>query len=91
MGGALSIFPIGGIAVLVGLAMYLPFSITLAYGLGCLTAMGLERSQGRSFIARKLVPFAAGLIVGEALTQLVWNASALDYGAVFAALTGGGA
>ena len=25
------------------------------------------------FIGRKLVPFAAGLIVGEALTQLVWN------------------
>jgi uncharacterized oligopeptide transporter (OPT) family protein len=70
IGGALSVFPIGGVAVLVGLAMYLPFSITLAYGVGCLTAMALERSQGRGFIGSKLVPFAAGLIVGEALTQL---------------------
>ena len=71
MGGALSIFPIGGIAVLLGLAMYLPFDITLAYGVGCLIAMGLERFQGRVFIGKKLVPFAAGLIVGEALTSLV--------------------
>ena len=73
MGGALSIFPIGGIAVLVGLAMYLPFPITLAYGVGNVVAMGVERAFGREFIGRKLVPFAAGLIVGEALTQLSWN------------------
>ena len=82
MGGALSIFPIGGIAVLVGLAMYLPFSITLAYGVGCLAAMGLEKWQGRVFIGKKLVPFAAGLIVGEALTQLAWS--------IFRMATGGG-
>ena len=80
MGGALSIFPIGGVAVLVGLAMYLPFSITLAYGLGCLIAMGLERAYGASFIGRKLIPFAAGLIVGEALTQLVWNLAKMGGG-----------
>ncbi len=73
IGGALSIFPIGGIAVLVGLAMYLPFSITLAYGIGCLVSMALERSYGAAFIGRKLVPVAAGLIVGEALTALAWN------------------
>ncbi|MEZ4319443.1 MAG: OPT/YSL family transporter [Myxococcota bacterium] len=73
LGGALSIFPIGGVAVLVGLAMYLPFSITLAYGFGNVVAMGLERVYGREFIGRKLVPFAAGMIVGEALTQLTWN------------------
>lgn len=72
IGASLSIFPIGGIAVLVGLAMYLPFSITFAYGVGNLIAMGLERTYGRRFIGQKLVPFAAGLIVGEALTQLVW-------------------
>ena len=52
MGGALSIFPIGGIAVLVGLAMYLPFSITLAYGVGCLVAMALERTL--SFLRQHL-------------------------------------
>lgn len=70
IGGVLSIFPIGGISVLLGLAMYLPFSITLAYGVGCLTSMGLERKFGRAWIGKVLVPLAAGLIVGEALTQL---------------------
>jgi putative OPT family oligopeptide transporter len=70
IGGVLSVFPIGGVAVLVGLAMYLPFSITLAYGVGCVVAMWLEDALGRGFIGSKLVPLAAGLIVGEALTQL---------------------
>ncbi len=73
IGGTLSIFPIGGIGVLVGLAMYLPFSITLAYGVGCVMAMGLEARFGRRWIGQKLIPVAAGLIVGEALTQLMWN------------------
>jgi putative OPT family oligopeptide transporter len=73
LGGALSIFPIGGIAVLVGLAMYLPFSITLGYGLGCVITIGLDRAFGGRFVGRKLVPFAAGLIVGEALIQLGWS------------------
>ena len=75
IGGALSIFPIGGIAVLVGLAMYLPFSITLAYGLGCLASMGIEKKMGKSFINKVLVPASAGLIVGEALTQLLYVAA----------------
>ena len=70
MGGALSIFPIGGIAVLVGLAMYLPFPITLAYGVGCVTSMALERRNGRAWVGKVLVPASAGLIVGEALTSL---------------------
>ena len=73
LGGALSVFPIGGISVLVGLAMYLPFSITLAYGVGNVVAMGLERRFGPRWVGSRLVPFSAGLIVGEALTQLVWT------------------
>ena len=85
IGGALSVFPIGGVAVLVGLAMYLPFSITLAYGVGCVVSMGLERSLGRGFIGAKLVPFAAGLIVGEALTQLALSVyKVLDQGGFLA-------
>jgi len=80
LGGALSIFPIGGIAVLVGLAMYLPFDITLGYGLGCLANMGLKRWFGPRFIGRKLVPVAAGLIVGEALVQLIWTLAKLVLG-----------
>ncbi|NCG21563.1 MAG: peptide transporter, partial [Rhodobacterales bacterium] len=75
IGGALSIFPIGGIAVLVGLAMYLPFSITLAYGLGCLASMGIEKKMGKSFINKVLVPASAGLIVGEALSLPLYVAA----------------
>lgn len=73
IGGALSVFPIGGLGVLVGLAMYLPFSITLAYGVGCMIAMWLEKKHGAAWVGGKLVPLAAGLIVGEALTQLAWS------------------
>jgi uncharacterized oligopeptide transporter (OPT) family protein len=47
--------------------MYLPFSITLGYGLGCLTQMWIIKQKGPTFLENKLVPLAAGLIVGEAL------------------------
>ena len=86
LGAALSVFPIGGVAVLVGLAMYLPFSITLAYGLGCVVSMRMEQRLGSRFIGSSLVPFAAGLIVGEALTQLGWSLVTVG-----APLLGGGA
>lgn len=70
IGGGLAIFPIAGLGVLVGLAMYLPFEITLGYGLGCLVSMALQHVRGARFYGEKLVPLAAGLIVGEALTNL---------------------
>jgi len=73
IGGLLGLHPVGGMGVLVGLAMYLPFSITLAYGIGCLVSMRLEKAKGQRWIGKVLVPLAAGLIVGEALTQLGWN------------------
>lgn len=59
--------PFSGLGILVGLAMYLPFSITLTYGLGCLTHMHIERTRGGAFAENRLVPLAAGLIIGEAL------------------------
>lgn len=68
VGAILGAAPKPGIGVLVGLAMYLPFSITLGYGLGCLLQMALQRWKGLLFCEHKVVPFAAGLIVGEALT-----------------------
>jgi uncharacterized oligopeptide transporter (OPT) family protein len=70
IGGGLALFPIGGLGVLVGLAMYLPFEITLGYGIGCLTTMGIEKIKGYRFVGDVVVPLAAGLIVGEALTSL---------------------
>lgn len=68
LGALLGAAPVGGLGVLMGLAMYLPFSITLGYGIGCLTEMGLRKKWGAAFCENKLVPLAAGLIVGEALT-----------------------
>ena len=70
IGGGLALFPIGGVGVLVGLAMYLPFEITLGYGLGCVITMSFEKLKGQKFIGDVVVPVAAGLIVGEALTAL---------------------
>ena len=71
MGGTIGFLlgaaPLGGLGVLIGLAMYLPFSITLGYGIGCLISMYLLKKHGVSFYENKLVPLSAGLIVGEAL------------------------
>ncbi|MFT7624499.1 MAG: putative OPT family oligopeptide transporter [Myxococcota bacterium] len=71
LGLALGLYPIGGLGVLVGLAMYLPISITLGYGVGCVMSIGLEKKLGKRWIGSTLVPVAAGFIVGEALTSLV--------------------
>ena len=68
LGAVLGLAPMPGLGVLIGLAMYLPFPITLGYGIGCLAAIALRRLKGAVFCEHKLVPFAAGLIVGEALT-----------------------
>jgi putative OPT family oligopeptide transporter len=76
VGAILAAAPLSGLGVLVGLAMYLPFSITLGYGLGCLTQMYLMKKKGTHFVEHKLVPLAAGLIIGEAITgigQAAWG------------------
>ncbi len=78
IGGALAFFPVSGLGVLIGLAMYLPFEITFAYGLGCLASMALEKVKGRRFYSDVLVPIGAGLIIGEALTSLTTTLVALD-------------
>jgi putative OPT family oligopeptide transporter len=73
LGGVLSLFPGGSLGVLVGLAMYLPFSITLGYGLGCIANIFVIAKKGSGWFEDKGVPFAAGLIVGEALTELTFS------------------
>ncbi len=70
VGALLGAAPMAGLGVLVGLAMYLPFYITLGYGIGCLLQMAIQRARGVGFCEHKLVPFAAGLIVGEALVGM---------------------
>jgi len=71
IGAAVSLFPVGGIGVLVGLAVYLPIAVTLTYGLGCFASIALRRYLGPAWMGHTLVPVAAGFIVGEALTNLV--------------------
>ena len=70
IGALLAAAPLSGLGVMVGLAMYLPFSITLGYGLGCLLQIFLQKKNGVYFAEHKLVPFAAGLIIGEAITGI---------------------
>jgi uncharacterized oligopeptide transporter (OPT) family protein len=74
LGLALGALPTAGLGVLVGLAMYLPFEITLGYGVGCLSGWFLEAKKGRAFFSDRVVPLAAGFIVGEAVTALVLTA-----------------
>jgi uncharacterized oligopeptide transporter (OPT) family protein len=70
IGLALGIYPIGGLGVLIGLAMYLPLYITLTYGVGCVTSIMLQKRNGARWMSDTLVPVAAGFIIGEALTNL---------------------
>ena len=65
--------PIMGLGILMGLAMYLPFPITLGYGLGCFTQMLIVQQKGYIFSENKLVPLAAGLIIGEALVGVGYS------------------
>jgi uncharacterized oligopeptide transporter (OPT) family protein len=70
IGLGLGIFPLSGLGVLLGLAMYLPFEITFTYGIGCVIAIWLERTKGSAWIGNTLVPLSAGFIIGEALTGI---------------------
>lgn len=81
VGLALGIFPISGMGVLVGLAMYLPFYITLTYGVGCFVSIRLEKTRGTTWVAGTIVPVAAGFIIGEALVNLTLTLVTLATGA----------
>lgn len=70
LGALVTLLPVGGIGVLIGLAMYLPFSITLGYGMGCLLNMAIVKVKGLDWTEDWITPLAAGLIVGEALMGL---------------------
>ena len=74
IGGLLGAAPVSGLGVLIGLSMYLPFYITLGYGVGCLLQMAIQRWKGINFCEHTLVPLAAGFIVGEALMGVTHTA-----------------
>lgn len=82
IGLVLGVYPISGLGVLIGLAMYLPFSVTLTYAIGCLTSIYLEKKNGNAWIADTIVPLAAGFIIGEALTSITAILITLDWSAL---------
>ena len=63
--------PASDLIVLVGLSMYLPLKYVLTYGLGCLANMIVGKIKGRSWAEDWGVPFAAGLVVGEAMLAML--------------------
>ena len=72
LGGALlglivSILVSPGIGVMVGLSMYLPFEYMVVFGIGGILNILISRRKGVRWAEDKGVPFAAGLIVGDAL------------------------
>jgi uncharacterized oligopeptide transporter (OPT) family protein len=73
LGALLGLGAFPGLGVLVGLSMYLPFLYISTYGIGCLLNMLTVRVKGKRWAEEWGVPFAAGLIVGEAILALVIN------------------
>ena len=73
LGCAMSLAPVAGMGVLAGLAFYLPFSITLGYGVGCFLTIWLVRIKGKQIYEETIVPLGAGLIVGEAIAGIVFT------------------
>ena len=72
MGALLSLSGIPGLGVIMGIAMYLSIKYILPYGLGSIINMILVRRKGKEWAEKTGVPFAAGLIVGEALLIIVY-------------------
>ncbi|WP_456450022.1 OPT family oligopeptide transporter [Palaeococcus sp. (in: euryarchaeotes)] len=72
LGFALSLSGVPGLGVLVGLSMYLPMLYILPYGLGCIVHELTKKKKGHEFITEKVLPFAAGLMVGEAAMTLLF-------------------
>ncbi len=73
LGALLSASGIGGLGVLVGLGFYLPFNIVLTYTIGTILRLLSDWKLGHAFSDDVGVPFAAGLIVGEALIGVTYS------------------
>lgn len=67
LGAMLAFSGLGGIGVMIGLGFYMPFDIVLTYTVGCLLRIAVQSIKGRDYTENVGIPFAAGLIVGEAL------------------------
>lgn len=73
LGAMLGIGAFPGLGVLIGISMFLPFAFIATYGVGCLANMAVQRIKGRAWAESWGVPFAAGLIVGDAMMALLFN------------------
>ena len=80
LGALLGLGAFPGLGVLVGLSMYLPFLYVSTYGIGCILNMICVKVKGARWSEEWGVPFAAGLIVGEALLALGINMAVLARG-----------
>jgi len=70
-GFAVSVLVSPGIGVMVGLSLYLPFEYMVVFGIGGLLALLFTRLRGAHWVEDTGVPVAAGLIVGDALVNVV--------------------
>ncbi len=61
-----------GLGVMVGLSMYLPFKYMIVFGIGGILNILISRRKGVRWAEDKGVPFAAGLIVGDALVGVIF-------------------
>ncbi|MFC1495378.1 OPT family oligopeptide transporter [Thermodesulfobacteriota bacterium] len=71
IGALLSASGIGGLGILVGLGFYLPFNIVITYSFGTVSRLFADKKYGVRFSEERGIPFATGLIVGEALIGVV--------------------
>jgi putative OPT family oligopeptide transporter len=72
LGALLSFSGIPGLGVIMGIAMYLSIKYILPYGLGSILNLLVARRKGKEWTERWGVPFAAGLIVGEAILIILF-------------------
>ncbi len=72
IGSALSFTSLPGLGVIMGISMYLSMKYILPYGLGSIIAIFMIRRKGKKWSEKWAVPFAAGLILGEALLIIVF-------------------
>ena len=81
LGLVVSLLVSPGLGVMVGLSLYLPFKYMIVFGLGGLINILFTRLKGARVAEDLGVPIAAGLIVGDALVN-VMNAVLKVLGAV---------
>ncbi|MCA8969995.1 MAG: OPT/YSL family transporter [Planctomycetes bacterium] len=70
-GLAVSVLVSPGIGVMVGLSLYLPFEYMIVFGIGGLLSLLFTRLKGPHWVEDNGVPLAAGLIVGDALINVI--------------------